>query len=158
MQISNIFSENLVAIDLEVPDKVSAISTLAELLYKNNYVKATYLDAVLEREKVFPTGLAVDPFGVALPHTDSVHVKQTGIAVGILSKSVQFQAMDAPDKAVEVKLIFLIAMKKSEMMVEILQKLAGVFQQPQILENLSTAAEPARVIQIINSIQSGEDE
>lgn len=158
MQISNIFSEDLVAIDLDVPDKVNAISTLAKMLYKKDYVKATYLDAVLEREKEFPTGLAVEPFGVALPHTDSVHVKQTGIAVGILSEPVQFQAMDAPDKAVQVKLIFLIAMKKSEMMIEILQKLAGVFQQPHILENLSNAVDPAKVIQIIGSLNDEEEE
>lgn len=151
MENGNIFNENLVAISLGEPDRERAIRALAKLLSENDYVKDSYLDAVLEREKEFPTGLSTEPFGVALPHTDCEHVKEAGIAVGILPNPAEFHAMDDPDEIVEVRLIFLMAIRESGMMVEILQKLAEIFQKPDVLKQLSAAADPSRVVQILKS-------
>jgi PTS system galactitol-specific IIA component len=151
MNNGDIFDEKLVAVSLSEPNRECAIRALAKLMLENGCVTDSYLDAVLEREKEFPTGLSTAPFGVALPHTDCEHVKRTGIAVGVLSGPIEFHAMDDPDETVEVKLIFLMAIRESGMMVEILQKLAEIFQKPDVLEQLSTAANPSRVVQILKS-------
>ena len=42
-----------------------------------------------EREKVFSTGLNFEEMGIAIPHTDSIHVNRQAIAVGILKEPVK---------------------------------------------------------------------
>ena len=59
----------LIAIDVDAKDYEEAIRKVGSLLYKNNFVKNTYIDAVIAREKDFPTGLNLDGISIAMPHT-----------------------------------------------------------------------------------------
>lgn len=151
MENNGIFSEKLVALGLKATNRERAIEALAKVMLEYDCVAESFLNAVLEREKVFPTGLATAPFGVALPHTDCEHVKRTSIAVGVLANPVEFHAMDDPDATVEVKLIFLMAIRESEALIDILQKLAEVFQTPDVLVQISAASSPSKVTQILES-------
>lgn len=151
MENNGIFSEKLVAIGLKATSRERAIEALAKVMLENDCVAESFLNAVLEREKIFPTGLATASFGVALPHTDCEHVKRTSIAVGVLANPVEFHAMDDPDATVEVKLIFLMAIRESEALIDILQKLAEVFQTPDVLDQISAASSPSQVTQILES-------
>ena len=78
-----------------------ALAELAKMLMANNYVHASFAQAVLHRENEFPTGLPTNPVGVAIPHTDIEHVISPAIAVSILANPVQFNEMGNPDNQVE---------------------------------------------------------
>jgi len=57
------------------------------------YVSEEFAEDVWEREKIFPTGLPTQPFGVAIPHADPDHVKQSAVCLGILNSPVFFNQM-----------------------------------------------------------------
>jgi len=147
----NVFHEKLVAIGLSESSSESVIRVLGELLLQNGYVADSYIDAVLEREKEFPTGLPTEPFGVAIPHTDCKHVHRTGIAVGVLSNPVEFGVMGSPEGTVQVRIVFLIAVAEPEGQVKTLQNLALFLHRRDALERLAVAQDAAEVTAILNS-------
>ena len=74
-------SPELILMDIEAKTDQEAIEILAKHLYEKGIVKESYIDAVKEREKVFSTGLNFEEMGIAIPHTDSIHVNRQAIAV-----------------------------------------------------------------------------
>ena len=64
-----------VLIDLEASTNEEALSKLSDQMYQNGYVKESYKDAVIERERSFATGLPTVYCSVAIPHTDIQHVQ-----------------------------------------------------------------------------------
>ncbi len=48
---------------------------------------------------------------VAIPHTDSKHVNESNVAVGILKNPVKFNSMIDPKDRLDVELVFLLAVK-----------------------------------------------
>ena len=81
---------DLIKINLDVNDNEEVINELGTMLLKKGYVKDTYINAVIERERILPTGLDLGELGVAIPHTDSQHVNQANIAVGLLKNPIEF--------------------------------------------------------------------
>lgn len=55
--MNKLLDENLVFIDAEVATSEDAINLMASRLRELGYVKEGYAQMVLDREKVFPTGL-----------------------------------------------------------------------------------------------------
>jgi PTS system galactitol-specific IIA component len=49
----------------------NVLKIMGDYLYENDYVKETYTNAVIEREKTYPTGLEIpNAINVAIPHAD----------------------------------------------------------------------------------------
>ncbi len=80
----NYIDSQLVFSQLDAKDSTDVISQLADALYKQGYVNADYKQAVLDREKVYPTGLPSDDICVAVPHTDVKYVKKPAIVFASL--------------------------------------------------------------------------
>ncbi|CWK00414.1 PTS system galactose-specific transporter subunit IIB [Streptococcus pneumoniae] len=83
------------------------------MLEEREIVTLTYREALITREKSFPTGLDMEFLGkdlpnVAIPHTDIVHNLAEKVVVVRLEKPVTFHNMIAPGKEVEVSLLFFI--------------------------------------------------
>ena len=118
-----LLDQNLVMINLEAETQQEALEKLAGRLYETGYVKETYAQAILEREKVFPTGLPTEGYGVAIPHTDVEHVHKPAVALGILQKPVKFNLMGDlnPESQVDVQIMFMLAIKEPHMQLELLQ-------------------------------------
>lgn len=128
----------LILLGLNVPDAEQAIRRLAARMEKCGYVRETFVDAVLEREKNFPTGLPT-PIPVAIPHTDAVHCCKPAIAVGVLTRPVMFGEMGNPQRKIDAKAIFLLSITDPAQQVIWLQKLVEAFQRPCFLERLITS-------------------
>ena len=109
--------ESLIVPHLEARDAADAIRALGTLLYHQGYVRDTFVEAVLEREKSFPTGLPTAEIQVAIPHADVEHVVKPGIAIGILEEPVEFGEMGSEDQKVRVKIICMLAVRQSETLV-----------------------------------------
>lgn len=80
-----IHEENII-LNLSATDKESVLSQMSDVLYQNGFVKSTFKDAVIEREKEFATGLPTHLCSVAIPHTDVEHINNRTIGVAILEK------------------------------------------------------------------------
>ena len=138
-QLKSLILPDFVSVGLEAEDKESAIRSLAALLLGQNYVKDTYIDAVLTREKSFPTGLRTLDVHVAIPHCDVGHCINPGIAIGVLASPVVFTEMATLDQFVDAKIIFLLAITEPEQQVVWLARLVNLFQTPGFLVSLSEA-------------------
>ena len=136
-----LISPELVVLGLEADTDMEAIDKLATHLYNQGIVKESYIPAVKQREVDFCTGLAFEAMGVALPHTDSIHVNQQAIAIGVLKKPVTFHHMGMPDDVdVDVELMFMLAIQKPDAQITFLGKMMEVFQLDGCLEQVKNAA------------------
>jgi PTS system galactitol-specific IIA component len=122
-----------------------------KLLYAG-YVRETFTDAALEREKNIPTGLPLSgKYNAAIPHTDAEHVIKSGIGLATLSRPVAFQNMVSPEETVEVRLVFVLALDQPKSQIEMLQEVAQVLQRPGVVNALIEAKNLYQVHEALRS-------
>lgn len=143
-------SEALIVLDLPAADAAAAIRTLADRLYREGYVRESYAEAVLQRERVYPTGLPTT-IPVALPHTDVEHCLRPGLAVARLAAPVAFGMMGDPSQQVETRLVFMLSITDPKAQVSWLKRLIECFQQPELLESLEMATSAVEVMALLGS-------
>ena len=122
---------------------------LARNMFKQGFVRETYEDAVVLREKKFPTGLQTETYGIAIPHTDSIHVNQAAIGLGILEKSVSFKEMGDPQTDLDVRIIFMLAIKDPNKQLEVLQVLINLIQDTKKMRRVLTCTNKEEIVSII---------
>lgn len=138
------FNAQIINPEMDAQDDKDAIKKIGEILKNAGYVNSAYIDAVLERENNFPTGLQLLTSAIAIPHaTPEGNVLKNGIAVAKLKKPVKFHSMENPDETVDAKFVFLLALKDSGQHLAILREMFTSFQNPDVIQALqdSTAAE-----------------
>ena len=134
--LDHFFDKNLVFC-LEADNQEQLFDQVASLLEEREIVTPTYREALITREKSFPTGLDMEFLGkdlpnVAIPHTDIVHNLAEKVVVVRLEKPVTFHNMIAPDKEVEVSLLFFIINNSSSSQTNILAQLMDFSQEMDI--------------------------
>ena len=154
MGLDHFFSKDLVFC-LEAYNQEQLFDQVATLLEEKKVVTDTYRSALIEREKMFPTGLDMEFLGkdlpnVAIPHTDTIHNLTENVVVVRLAKPVTFHNMIAPDKEVEVSLLFFIINNSSSSQTNILAQLMDFFTGNGHLEALSKITEPEALFQYIS--------
>ncbi len=143
-------TDSLVLFPMRAENDEDAIRQLGELLVKHSVVKESWINAALEREKVFATGLPTPEIGVAIPHADAEYVLKQAIAIGVLDHPVSFGEMGSEGNRVDVQIVCALAVEKSEMLVPLLNKLVEVFQSPGVLSNITNAKSPQEVADLFN--------
>ena len=128
------FSEDLVLMEVDAKDKFDLLRQAAQCLQTHGYVKESYADAVIEREKVFATGLPTVMGGVAIPHTDVEHVNTPAVCIARLRNPVDFVIMGDDTETVSVDCIFMLAMKEAHAQLTLLQNLMGILQDADALK------------------------
>ena len=154
MRLDHFFGKDLVFC-LEADNQEQLFDQVATLLEEKKVVTDTYRSALIEREKMFPTGLDMEFLGkdlpnVAIPHTDTIHNLTENVVVVRLAKPVTFHNMIAPDKEVEVSLLFFIINNSSSSQTNILAQLMDFFTGNGHLEALSKITEPEALFQYIS--------
>ncbi|KYA15222.1 PTS sugar transporter subunit IIA [Streptococcus pneumoniae] len=143
MVLDYFFDKNLVFC-LEADNQEHLFDQVATLLEEREIVTPTYREALITREKSFPTGLDMEFLGKDLP-TDIVHNLAEKVVVVRLEKPVTFHNMIAPDKEVEVSLLFFIINNSSSSQTNILAQLMDFFTGNGHLEDLSKISEPEKL-------------
>ncbi len=149
MKLIELIDEKLVLTEIEVQDSYEAIEILGNVLFKEGYVKDTFVNAVIEREKDYPTGIQGIGLNIAIPHTDNSHVLNPGIAVGVLKENVSFKKMDDPDEEIDTKIIFLLAIKTPEFHLEALRGIMDMIQKVELMEAICSCKNSKEIINII---------
>lgn len=142
------FDEEIVLLDITPKDSTEALSMVSDELIKKAVVKESYKDAVIKREKEFPTGLNAPSCGIAIPHTDAIHVNKPQIAIARLAQPVKFLQM-GDGANVEAKLIFMLALKEPHAQLETLQKLMALIQNETAVTELIAAKDSKTVINVL---------
>lgn len=140
--------ENLL-LDCEAASREEAIRLLAARLEQGGYTDAGYVDAVLEREQAYPTGLPTDDVPTALPHASYPGVAKTGVGVARLKRPVAFRSMDGSEAPLDVSLIFLLANASgSDGHLADLQELMSCFCREGLLKDLMAAGDEDEFLRI----------
>lgn len=142
------FDEEAILLDIKGADATDVLSQMADVLYKKDVVKDTYKEALLTREVDYPTGLQVERIGVAIPHTDAVHVNKDQIAFARLTEPVVFRQM-GDGVEVQVSLVFMLALKEAHAQLATLQKLVSLIQDEAVIKQLTTSNSISDVKQIL---------
>lgn len=116
--------------------KAEIIRAVARPLINDGMVASDFADHVIARELHFPTGLPVEPVGVAIPHTDHQHVRQNAISVGILTEAVNFEDMGGEPEPVPVRVVFMLALGESNKQLNVLGWVMDVIQDADFMQNL----------------------
>ncbi|MDQ1004443.1 PTS system galactitol-specific IIA component [Neobacillus niacini] len=148
MAFEEYFKEELIFF-LDTQSKKEAFEQMTSALYEHGFVKETYLQAVSEREELYPTGLSAAEWGLAIPHTDHIHVNKPVIALGILKEPITFFQMGTDDMEVDVNIIFMLAIKNPESQLWVLQMVTEIIQDSETLEKLKKSSSKQQVISII---------
>lgn len=142
--------KELIYLNLDAENRQKLLSGLSDILYKKGYVKSTFKQAILDREKVYPTGLPTSGVKVALPHTDPKHVLKPAILVSTLKKPIKFKEMGNGVNDVKVELVFMLAVKEPSFQVKLLQKLMNIFLKEDILVSIKESESVDYVYEILN--------
>lgn len=139
-KLLKLLDQDAICLNLDAKNAEDAIENLGIRLYIDGYVRDTFVDAALAREKKLPTGLPLGgDINAAIPHTDIIHVLKPGVAMATLKRPVIFKNMVQPEEDVSVRLVFLLSLEHPHSQIEMLQEIAGVLQKPEIVEKLMAA-------------------
>jgi PTS system galactitol-specific IIA component len=145
----NVLRDDLVLLGYNANDAEDVLRALANILYRAGAVKDTYFEALLEREREFPTGLPTEGVKVALPHADVEHVNYSALAIATLAHPVTFREMGNPDNELAVEVVLMLANADPKEQVKTIRRLVDMFDEPEILHTLKTAETSAEVISLI---------
>ena len=148
--LKNLLVQSAIILDCPAEDAEDIVNVLGKRLFEGGYTKESFVQAALDREKEMPTGLPLNgSFNAAIPHTDIEHVLKPGVAFATLKSPVIFHNMAVPDETVEVSMVFLLALDQPKAQIGMLQEIAGILQDPQMINDLMNAVECEEVVRII---------
>ena len=131
----------------------AAIRKVARALRRAGYVGAGYTNAVLKREREFPTGLPTEGAGVAIPHCDAGHVLKPTVACATLLHPVKFGLMAGEDgETVDVDIILMLAIQDPQEQLDVLKRVCTVVQDPELLITLKAATDKEQVLHILERV------
>lgn len=134
---------------LEASTMEEVMEGLGTVMIDRGYAKDTYVDALVERERAFPTGLDINGVGVAIPHTDVSYVIKEGMAIGKLNKPVRFTLMGTDDETTDVSLVFMLSVKDPQGHLVQLQRILEIIQDNEVLKRLMSCDNAAAIIDVI---------
>ncbi|EJJ4226239.1 PTS sugar transporter subunit IIA [Salmonella enterica] len=130
------FTPQLTFLDKYYNTATDFFSSIFLLLQERGYVRDSFFNAILAREKAYPTGLPTLPVAIALPHTDPQHVIRPFISVTRLSQPVAWQEMGNDDNTLYVQFIFLLGFVDHSSHLTALQKLMDCLTDEHIVQTL----------------------
>lgn len=143
-------TDDLVLLDVDAGSQYELLEAAADNLRQQGFVKESYKEAVIEREKIFATGLpTLGSLGVAIPHTDIEHVKRAAISFCRLKKPVEFVVMGDESSKVDVAMIFMLALKEAHSQLGMLQGLMNLLQDEEALAFLEKEKEKKNICRFL---------
>ena len=151
--MSNLYSERLIAVNLEADSKDSAIEQLICMLDKENRINSLseFRDSIYERENESTTEVGEY---TAIPHGRSETVIENSVCIATLKKPViwNFETKE------EIDIIFMLAVKKdsSDTHIEILSELASKIMEEDFISNIKKADNKNEIYHIITKKEDSE--
>ncbi|QNN53867.1 PTS sugar transporter subunit IIA [Nocardioides mesophilus] len=145
-----VFAEQLSHVGPPAGSREELLQLLAGSALAAGYVHESFTEALLERERSFPTGLPT-PLPSAIPHTDTVHVVRPALAAALLSDPVGFAEMGGSGREVAAELVVLLLVDEPGAQVEVLGRLLKVLQKADLRARLAHVTTPAALAETLNA-------
>lgn len=145
-------------VDLDVPftERDDVLKHLSGLLEQRSCIEPPYAQAVIERERSFPTGLSFKSIAIAIPHADSDCVRMSSLAIGRCTAHPLFNSMEHPNEAIAVDVVVLLAIKSPEAHLAMLSNLINFFTVDENCAAIRSADNPSVVRQFVEQALYGK--
>ncbi len=145
MRISEILTEQVIAVGLAASSKDDVLEKMIELVGRSPSVKDLdkVRNAILERERIMSTGVGR---GVAVPHGKTDGVTDTVAAFAITAEPVDYKALDDQP----VQLVFLLIGRENSVGVhlKLLSRISRLMSNEQFRSRLLATKSPAEVLDL----------
>lgn len=125
--------ENIQVLNLHKENKEEVLEALSNAAINAGYAKNGYLEAILEREEKYPTGLHTPEIEVAIPHADVEWANAPSLTIGLLEHPVTFKPMGGEGGDVDVEIVFMLTIKEPKEQINFLQAFSTLMAEPQLL-------------------------
>jgi transcriptional antiterminator len=102
----SMFNNRLIFQQISVNSSRETIKLLGNVLIKNGFAKDGLVEAILSREKKFPTGINTE-IPIAIPHSGPEFTIKKGLAIATLKNPVKFHEMGNPEKSLDVRIVIM---------------------------------------------------
>lgn len=152
MNIEKFLKPEMIWLGEKATAPVEVFETVAEKGKEQGYVNGKFLEKIKEREANFPTGLQLEGYGVAIPHTDADCIDEQFVAVVIPEEGVSFKRMDDSSQEVEAQAIFVLGLNEPHSQLAMLQGLMGLLQNKDVVQTLRKTDSPEEVITYLTEL------
>lgn len=151
--IASLLNRNLVHCQVAAADKNELLKKMSTAMHEQGYVKEGYIEGVLAREAASPTGLQLEVYGCAIPHSEMSYVNKPVISVATLSNAVTFNRMDDFKAVVDVRLVFMLAVDEGLKQVNTLQTLMLLLQDNEKVAELVQATNSDEILNVFDTLE-----
>lgn len=158
MRLSELLSPSRIRVPLKSHDKDGILGELVELLLPGasgpggpgGGDRQEVLEAVLERERQFPTGIG---FGVAVPHGKTPALSSLGVVAGTATEPVPYETLDGEP----VRLFFLMAGPETAAgtHVKAISRIARLVRHEAVRSRLLAARDPDEFYRVLCEAEGG---
>lgn len=146
--LQDILKRQCIALNLEAKTWEEAVRLSGELLLKNNYIKESYIDAMVKTVKEMGPYIVIVP-GIAMPHARPEDgVKAIGASLVTLKEPINFGDSENDP----VKVIIAICSTDHISHMKALSQLMKVMESPNFLENILKVHSPEGVLEYIENL------
>ena len=146
MRLTDILQEEQIILPLKPGDRDETIRMLIEKLADSDIFsdKEQAFQAVLDREKIMTTGVGNS---IAIPHCKHNSCPEFGVALGIHSSGVDFNAIDKK----KVKIIFLLVGPESNpgLHIKLLSRISRLMSNEELRDQLLDSKNAAEVHKLL---------
>lgn len=125
--ISQLVREDLINLHVNVDDQSQLLEILSDDLYQKGYVLDSFREAIIKREREFPTGLQLEEIAVAIPHTYAQYIKVPFIYINQLESPISFIQMGTDEEEVQVSYVVVLGISKPQEQTGLLAELMEIF-------------------------------
>ena len=144
---TTLFKPELTFTEFDAVDRFDLFKRLGELLEPQGYVGNGWLTAILERERLYPTGLDCGSIRVAIPHVEACHIKKPYIAVIRPKNPIEFEGMAGLPPVQAELIVNLGLLAHAEGQVAVLQALMGVFMDEASVADITAQTTPEGMVE-----------
>lgn len=127
-------------------------------LLSNGYVTDEFYDAIITREKEYPTGLQFEDIAIAIPHTDVQYVNKPFIYINrVEDTNLKFIHMGTDDQLVKPELIVILGITDPKDQVDLLSFLMKLFSDKEFIRKIKESKNEKELFDIFSEgISKGE--
>ncbi|MGT2716386.1 PTS sugar transporter subunit IIA [Streptococcus respiraculi] len=140
---------DLVKLDCNVSTHVDLFQVIGKELREKGYVTDQYVEALLERERQFPTGLKTKFVNIAIPHTDPQVIKKPFIFIVKNHQPLDMLQM-GDNSEMTCHYFMFLGIKDPTGQVGLLAKLMEIFSQEAFVKEFVQTENDLDMYQLVN--------
>lgn len=149
MKDETLFYEPYIFTDMRADSRDALLAELGGRLMAGGFVKDSFVEAIIRRENLYPTGLPTESLKIAVPHTDVDHVEKPCICIAKLAEPVAFKVMGDNHTDIAIDMVFMLALNDPKAHLDVLQKVIQLFSDKAVLAALKEARTARQIYAVV---------